>query len=156
MNVSPMEDIPLQRIVRLAVVEEIRYWRPEHVVLLGEAEIPAGEALATCICWLFGKRPYFMRMIDVASPLKEKAEEIAVKSNTDQYLVFIAMAGLMTLGKELRVEQDGNEEYLAKRWQALCATICIDDEISRDIGKFTASFLRWQKWIKPRPMLRKK
>lgn len=51
------EAIRIQREIRLSVATGANYWTPVHFVLVGGSGIPPGDAVTTCICWLFGKRP---------------------------------------------------------------------------------------------------
>jgi len=73
------------------------------------------------------------------------------------------MSALMTLAKEVRsTGNNANHEYLAKRWQALCATIGIEDIIAtRIVSQETyMAFMRrletWQNWMKPRGELKRR
>lgn len=117
--------------------------------------IQEGDAVTTCVCWLFGKRPNIVQeKVITDSFILERAKILAEDPEKDQYLAFIAMAGLMTLGKEVREGTGGNKGYLGKRWKALCATIGIEDIISANVAAFVPPILKWQDWIKPRTKLR--
>lgn len=122
-----------------------------------------GDMITTCISWMLGRRPSF---VSVYQPPLERLEEALERArsspNTGQAIVFMGMAGLMTLAKDVRsTGTNANNEYLAKRWQALCATIDIEDIFATRII-FQDQFMTmirsievWQDWVKPRGDLRK-
>jgi hypothetical protein len=75
-------------------------------------------------------------------------------------LAFMAMGGLMTLAKEVRIPAPSNVEYLKLRWKALCATLSTANVIEQ--GKMSATqyssimqlLATWQEWIKSQGTVR--
>lgn len=158
------EIISLDRQVRLPEVRHAYYLSPVHVILTS-APMEVGDCFVTAICWLVARRPTAIQ--EKVLPLIPEQRESLVTAqgapHSDQIIVFLGMAGLMTLAKEVRsTGNNANHEYLAKRWQALCATIGLEDIIAtRAISQDTyMTFMRrletWQGWMKSRGELKRR
>jgi len=173
-NYTPPEDIShremdpeivsLDRQVRLPEVRHAFYLSPVHVILTG-APMEIADCFVTAICWLVAKRPSSIQERVVTLTLEQRESLVTAQGapHSDQIIVFLGMAGLMTLAKEVRATgNNANHEYLAKRWQALCATIGIEDIIAtRTVSQETyMTFMRrletWQGWMKPRGDLKRR
>ncbi|UDL13956.1 MAG: hypothetical protein [Xiangshan Nyami-like virus] len=157
-----MSDIPIERTIRSIESENPYYYDP-YYTLLGDAieSMSSGECFATCICWFFGRRPDFMipKIVTLSSELAVRYQAAKASAISDQYLLLQAVAGLMTIAKEVRTGKDGNVEYLEKRWKALCATQGIENALEKGVFKMNQlvePLQEWQAYIKPRTALRSK
>jgi len=158
------EIISLAHQVRLPEVRHAYYLTPIHVILTG-ATMEVGDCFASAICWLVARRPASIqeRAPTLTAEQQDSLRAAQGSPHSDQIIVFLGMSALMTLAKEVRpTGNNANHEYLAKRWQALCATIGIEDIIAtRIVSQETyMAFMRrletWQNWMKPRGELKRR
>jgi len=162
MEIANPEYISTKRNVRL--MEIPRYIMPPHVILTDHPHlgIPAIDVVATAICWFLDKKPIEMNEYTPQRTRKMMRSLRRVKASlvSDHIIIFIGMAGLMTFAKKLKFVQP-YEEYLRKRWQAVCTTAnvpnLIEQEMSQDIYIIIMEYLvKWQAWITPGTPLYKK
>lgn len=162
------QGIPIGREVQSAAAEPGKYIDPPHAVILADTtnlEINQQDMIFTSVCWLVNKRPPEMPLHKAILTDAQEREVTNAKANplSDQVLMFMDMAGLMTFVKEIKKIQPGtNIEYLKLRWKALCATTQISNmweqgTISSAIfDKIINHLLTWQAWIKPHAIMRKR
>ncbi|XP_024876157.1 uncharacterized protein LOC112457376 [Temnothorax curvispinosus] len=165
-----MKFAPIQREIRLPT-KRISYIEPPHVILCSDSKITPEEMIMTAICWTLGTRPTEMPVRQVhMTPELAKAVEMATNMiHSDQILVFLGMAGLMTIVKRIvrssllwNDEYHDFREYLINRWQDVCSTTEIENIFTSDVV-FLGRVLRvmtfintleiWQIWIESRPAL---
>lgn len=144
--------------------EIFRYISPPHLVLTN-LELSPNDVIATSICRLVGNIPREMpKHTPAMTPaIKESLKQAEASPISDQLIIFMGMAGLMTLVKEIKLTSpNANYEYFRKRWHALCAKARIPDMIKQ--GKLSTSryikimemLVQWQTSIKTEATLRRK
>jgi len=164
---DPTQEIDVVPIARgpLRVEEAVpaRYILPEYAILLSGLEgLIAPDIILTAICWTLKWRPreVLEYRLTLTPDMTERLNLARKSPTSDQVITFLAMAGLMTLSKEIRVTPPANYEYLKLRWKALCATMRTTNIIEQ--GKITndvfmgmmQALLIWQNWIRPQSRLR--
>ncbi|XP_071643739.1 uncharacterized protein [Temnothorax longispinosus] len=161
-----MKYAPIQREIRLPqpqhpTTETVSYIEPPHVILCSDENITPEEMIVTAICWTLGTRPTKVAVRQVhMTPELAKALEMATNMiHFDQILVFLGMAGLMTIVKKIRSCFNPSHEYLINRWQAVCNANKIENIFKSGVvlQKRYLTFIRtleiWQVWIESRPAL---
>lgn len=140
------------------------YLEPPHVVLCTVEGLTAPEMITTAVYWILEKSPVEVpvRKVPLTDDLRASVEAAEQSVHSDQILIFLGMAGLMVLGKEVRLSgNNANYKYLSKRWQALCATEKIEDifttrKVSHEkYMEMIGALEKWQLWMKSRDALRR-
>ncbi|TGZ38169.1 hypothetical protein DBV15_07188 [Temnothorax longispinosus] len=166
-TIEGIEYEPINRQVCLpvAVAYTAAYIEPPHAIFCRYKHFDPEEIIVTAICWTLGKRPTSMPVFQ-AHMTPEEAKAVEKEFNAiyyDQILVFLGMAGLMTIIKKLGSDTDANREYLTNTWQTVCNTVgmgmpniftwgCVSQERYTSFVKILEI---WQDWIEPRDALRK-
>ncbi|KMQ82739.1 nucleocapsid [Lasius niger] len=164
---EPQNYVAIERIIRIEETQPAKYVNPPQSILT-KLPLEEGEAITTAIFWMLGKRPVIVQERHVNEAALDAQQKEALKNSiesplSDQLLVFLGMAGVMTLVKEVRTTgPTANTEYLTKRWQAICATMGIRDEfaaggrVTREMFDGMIKLLEaWQTWIKARANVRR-
>lgn len=161
-----LDYVPIQREVRLVEPRLAAYILPPHGVLSG-VQLNDGEQITTAIFWMLGSRPDFVPERHLEGFTEEEQRDVQEQqedSTSDQLLVFLGMAGIMCLVKQVRnTGPAANVDYLQKRWQAICSAMGIANIFAAG-GEINAarfvhlvnSIVAWQTWIKSRAELRTK
>ncbi|XP_071582689.1 uncharacterized protein [Temnothorax nylanderi] len=165
-----MKYAPIQREIRLPTTETVSYIEPPHVTFCSVLcsvnysvlpKITSEEMIMTAICWTLGTRPTKVPVRQLHMT-PELAKAVAKEFNTiycDQILVFLGMAGLMTIKRMVRSYFNSNHEYLINRWQDVCNTTEIENIFTSGVVlqdrymAFIKTLEIWQVWIKSRPAL---
>ncbi|XP_071637928.1 uncharacterized protein [Temnothorax longispinosus] len=153
----------IYRDVRLPIARAaVAYIKPPHAILCPDNGFDPEKIIVTAICWTLGKRPTsipeYPCVLYNQSVLYE-AINMEHNVHSDQILVFLGMAGLMTIAKKLGSDMDANGEYLINRWQDVCSAteienIFISSVVSRErYMTFIRTLEIWQIWIESRPAL---
>ncbi|XP_071636241.1 uncharacterized protein Dpr1 isoform X1 [Temnothorax longispinosus] len=154
---------PIHRQVRLPVAATATYIEPPHAILCPDNHFYPEDIIVTAICWTLGKRPTSMTVCQVYMT-PELAKAVEKEFNTiycDQILVFLGMAGLMTIIKKLGSDTDANREYLTNTCETVCDKVGMSNIFKSGLvtQERYASFVKfleiWQDWIEPRDALRK-
>ncbi|XP_071582835.1 uncharacterized protein [Temnothorax nylanderi] len=159
-NIEGMKYEEIYREVRLPIARAaVAYIEPPHAILCSDNGFDPEKIIVTAICWTLGKRPtsipQYPCMLYNKSVLSE-AIEIRYMVHSDQILVFLGMAGLMTIAKKLGSDMDANGEYLINRWQDVCSAteienIFVSSVVSRErYMTFIRTLEIWQIWIESR------
>ncbi|KAL0128554.1 hypothetical protein PUN28_003709 [Cardiocondyla obscurior] len=111
--------------------------------ILTSRELSSHNIVLTAISWLLGERSDKTDLVHLSTTMIDPADETKMydftaelnqlKENpaTQQCKLYIGMAGLMTLAKELRLDgPTANSDYLIKRWKAFCASISLVDYVA--------------------------
>jgi len=164
---DPTREIDVVPIIRGPLrVEDVipaRYILPEYALLLSGLEgVTAPDMIITAICWTLKWRPIEIKewTIPLSPEMTDRLRLAKESPTSDQVITFLAMAGLMTISKEIRILPPANYEYLKLRWKALCATmrttnIIEQGKVSHDVFmSMMQALLMWQNWIKPQGKLR--
>ncbi|QRK69400.1 nucleocapsid [Solenopsis invicta virus 15] len=136
---------------------------PTFAILMPIAEILPQDSVITALSWLFKYRLSTIPLHNLALTAEQTAqvEAFGASNISGHILAFIAMGGMMTLAKEVRIQAPSNVEYLRLRWKALCATLGTTNIIEQ--GQMTSAqyagimqvLTSWQEWIKPQGDLRR-
>ncbi|XP_071582837.1 uncharacterized protein [Temnothorax nylanderi] len=154
-TIEGIEYEPIHRQVRLPIAHTAAYIKPPHAIFCPDNGFDPEKIIVTAICWTLGKRPTTIPVVHTTSVLQVV---MASMIHSDQILVFLGMAGLMTIGKKLGSDMDANGEYLINRWQDVCSAIEIENIISSVVLReqymaFIRTLEIWQIWIESRPAL---
>ncbi|KMQ82686.1 nucleoprotein [Lasius niger] len=159
--------VVIERVIRIEETQPVHYVDPPQSILT-KLPLEEGEAITTAIFWMLGKRPNIIPTRQINEATLDEQQRTALRKSieshlSDQLLVFLGMAGVMTLVKEVRsTGPTANTEYLTKRWQAICATMGIRDEfaaggkVSREMFHGMIKLIEsWQTWVKARANVRR-
>ncbi|XP_024876158.1 uncharacterized protein LOC112457377 [Temnothorax curvispinosus] len=149
---------PIHRQFRLPTYHTAAYIEPPHAILCPDNHFDSEEIILTAIYWTLGKRPTHMLVHQVHETSElHAAMDMANTTHSNQILVFLGMAGLMTIAKKLGSDMDANGEYLINRWQDVCNATEIENIFTSGVvlRKRYLTFIRtlkiWQLWIEVRP-----
>lgn len=156
------EYVSIERTVRSFDEEPAAYLEPPFAILTATSMQPE-EIITTAICWMLKKRPIIVpvKQLVLTGENLETLHKVEKYPKSDQVIIFIGMAGLMTLAKEIHLSGKPDYDYLQKRWHAICTTLGIEDVIATQLAKrdmyigLMNVLVSWQNWIKPRATIRK-
>ncbi|XP_011698140.1 PREDICTED: uncharacterized protein LOC105456063 isoform X2 [Wasmannia auropunctata] len=150
-----------------------RYIMPEYACLM-ELELRSNESasstlmdidiVVTSICWTLKWRPEdvpFYSQLLTKEQFCTPARCILSPIASDHILMFIGMAGLMTMAKKINNigYRNSNHDYLLFQWRVLCATTNMANIFEKTDYNMQMSIFRaivtWQDWIKTKTKLRR-
>ncbi|XP_077262072.1 uncharacterized protein LOC143897343 [Temnothorax americanus] len=162
-NIEGMKYEKIHREVRLPIARAaVAYITPPYAILCPNNGFDPEKIIVTAICWTLGNRPTSIPEYPCILYNQSVLCEAMYMSNTihsDQILVFLGMAGLMTIAKKLGSDMDANSEYLINRWQDVCSATEIENIFTSGVVlldrvmTFIDTLKIWQVWIKSRPAL---
>ncbi|XP_024876160.1 uncharacterized protein LOC112457379 [Temnothorax curvispinosus] len=162
-NIEGMKYENIYRDVRLPIARAaVAYITPPHAILCPNSGFDPEKIIVTAICWTLGKRPTSIPEYPIVlynQSVISKTIDMIKNVHSDQILVFLGMAGLMTIAKKLGSDMDANGEYLINRWQDVCSAteienIFISSVVSRErYMTFIRTLEIWQIGIESRPAL---
>ncbi|KAL0098843.1 hypothetical protein PUN28_020788 [Cardiocondyla obscurior] len=141
--------------------------------ILTSRELESHNIILTAVSWLLGERSDKTDLVNLAISVTDpenpdnvcdytrELEQLDENPATQQCKLYMRMAGIMTLAKELRTEgPTANADYLLNRWKAFCASINLADHIElgtitrETIREFNGHIIIWQSWIKTQQKVR--
>lgn len=105
----------IKRIIYLPAIESAQYMEPPHLVLCTVPSLSPGNIVATAAFWMLGRKPSAIPWISstITLELWISLDTIKRTLHSDQLMIFLGMASLMTMAKELQTTgATDNHEYL--------------------------------------------
>lgn len=163
---ADIQDFPIEMInreVRLPESFNAFYLEPPQIILTSCPNISKHDIITTAVCWTLGGLPPSVKKKTVIVPEKLKAAlNQAINCElSDQMIIFVGMASLITLGRVRIGESVASLEYFLERWQMLCTKMGTEDVFASNkvphkrIAEFIYLLESWQQWSKPQTSMRR-